>query len=201
MRLLGNPASPFARIVRVMASETGLALDMVTVKVHPVDPNPAVVEVNPGARIPAAILHDGSMLYDSRSIARWIAAWPDATIQLYPEGDALWQVLRRESMAHGALDAAILLHYELRLRPEDKLWPEWVEGQEGKIRRFVVAVAGELHDLNAMDAASISLACTLGYLDFRHAALDWRNGQLALAEWYAEFAARPSMQNSAPSAP
>jgi len=38
----------------------------------------------------------------------------------------------------------------------------------------------------------------LGYLDLRHDARGWRNGNDALAAWYAEFSERDSMVATKP---
>jgi glutathione S-transferase len=51
-----------------------------------------------------------------------------------------------------------------------------------------------------LDAGQISVACALGYLDFRHGDRDWRKSHPALAAWYQTFAARPSMEATVPPA-
>jgi hypothetical protein len=40
---------------------------------------------------------------------------------------------------------------------------------------------------------SISVAAALAYIDFRHGDLGWRNGRSKLADWFADFSSRPSM--------
>lgn len=198
MKLFGNPASPYVRILRVMAAEAGVPLELEIVKVHPCGANPEVAALNPSGRIPTAILPDGSALYDSRSIARWIAARPEARIDLYPGREEIWPVLRREAMAQNVLDTAIPLHYELRIRPQAFRWPDWIDGQREKLRRFVSAIAEEIDEMDSVDAASISVACALSYFDFRHADLDWRGAQPALAKWHCNLAGRASMQSTRP---
>jgi len=44
----------------------------------------------------------------------------------------------------------------------------------------------------------IACGCLLGYLDLRHGALAWRKGRDGLAAWFAEFNARPAMQETDP---
>jgi hypothetical protein len=44
----------------------------------------------------------------------------------------------------------------------------------------------------------VAVACALGYLDLRHDARGWRKGNDALATWFAEFDARPSMVATRP---
>ncbi|MNU03477.1 putative GST-like protein YibF [compost metagenome] len=56
-------------------------------------------------------------------------------------------------------------------------------------------------ELNAsFDIAAISVACALGYLDFRMPTLDWRSQQPQLAKWYAEVSQRPSLKATEPPA-
>ena len=43
----------------------------------------------------------------------------------------------------------------------------------------------------ALDAARLCLACTLGYGERRHTVWRWREGHPALAAWFDGFAARP----------
>jgi glutathione S-transferase len=50
-----------------------------------------------------------------------------------PAGDARWEALKLQALADGIMDAAILVRYETFLRPEEKRWPEWIEGQMRKI--------------------------------------------------------------------
>ena len=49
-----------------------------------------------------------------------------------------------------------------------------------------------------LDIGTITIACALGYLDFRFATLGWRERRPALADWFEGFAARPSMQATVP---
>jgi glutathione S-transferase len=49
-----------------------------------------------------------------------------------------------------------------------------------------------------IDLGTIAIGCALGYLDFRFAALGWKNSHPKTAAWFARFAARESMQATAP---
>jgi len=44
----------------------------------------------------------------------------------------------------------------------------------------------------------VAIGCALGYLDFRFAADQWRQGRPKLAAWYEAFAQRPSMVATVP---
>jgi glutathione S-transferase len=45
---------------------------------------------------------------------------------------------------------------------------------------------------------SLTIACALGYLDFRFASYDWRLSHPALTKWFAIASQRPSLQETAP---
>ena len=49
-----------------------------------------------------------------------------------------------------------------------------------------------------LDMGQLALACALGYLDFRHAARNWREGRPRLAAREARMADRPSLRDTAP---
>jgi glutathione S-transferase len=53
-----------------------------------------------------------------------------------------------------------------------------------------------------LDAAcrigSLTIACALGYLDFRFASFDWRISRPALADWFAITSQRPAMRDTFP---
>jgi glutathione S-transferase len=76
----------------------------------------------------------------------------------------------------------------------------WTSGQWAKIDRALDAAETRWtpHLNGPLDMGQIALACALGYLDFRHAARNWRAGRDTLAAWYTGFAQRPSMQATVP---
>lgn len=196
MKLYHTPSSPYVRKVLVMAYETGQDVEIVPCAANPVTRDQTVVDVNPTGRIPTAILDDGEPLYDSRVITRWLDTRHDGP-RMYPEGDALWPVLRREAMADGLLDAALLARFETAMRPADLRWPEWLQGQMDKIGSSLDRMDAEADSLSGVDAGTIAVACALSYLDFRFSDYDWRGSHPALAAWYAGFAERDAMKRTA----
>jgi glutathione S-transferase len=122
--------------------------------------------------------------------------------RLYPPAPRLWETLTLEATGDGILDAAILMVYEWRVRPEDKRHEPWVEGQWAKVARALDTIEARwMSHLNGpLDIGQIAVGCALGYLDFRHDARGWRNGRPALAAWEKAFAARPSMAATVPPA-
>ena len=200
MRLYYSPTSPYVRKVTVLLHETGQFgdVELVSGSGNPVDPGTAPLEANPLGKVPALERLDGPAIYDSRVICRFLDA--KAGAGLYPDGARLWDTLTVEATGDGILDAALLMVYESRIRPEELRYAPWVEGQWAKVDRALDALETRWmpHLEGPLDAGQIAVGCALGYLDFRHDARGWRTGRPRLAVWYGAFAARPSMQATEP---
>jgi glutathione S-transferase len=199
MKLHYATASPYVRKVRVFAIETGLMdrIDLAKVAITPVGPDADLCVDNPIGKIPTLVRDDGGALYDSRVICEYLDGLHDGA-RLFPEsGEARWTALRRQALADGILDAAVGTRYETFLRPESFRWRDWVDAQMQKVRRSLDALETEsLGD--TLDIGTISVACALGYLDFRYADEGWRETRPGLAAWFEKFAARPSMSETRP---
>lgn len=194
MKLLMSPASPFVRKVRVLMREANLVdvVEEIEVSTNALATDASVVAANPTGRIPTLLRNDGPAIFDSRVITRFLD--DHAGAGLYPQA-RIWEVLTLEALADGIMDSAVSITYELRLRPEDKHYHVWLDAQWDKIARAVAAINMRWmsHLAGPLDMAQISVACALGYLDLRHDLRDWRNGNVALAEWFAAFETRDSM--------
>lgn len=203
MKLYLSRMSPFVRKVVVAAAETGLLdrIQIAEVTVSPVTANAEVNRDNPLGKIPCLVTDDGMALYDSPVICEYLDGL-HAGSKLFPAaGPERWTALRRQALADGLLDAAILARYEVALRPEERRWPEWIQGQKSKVARALDALEAEADRLgDRVDIGTIAIGCALGYLDFRFPEDNWRQGRPRLAAWYARFAERPSMQQSRPPA-
>jgi glutathione S-transferase len=202
MKLYHAPLSPFVRKVMVLLHEAG-ATDRVTLVSavgHPLDPGTMPVDRNPLGKIPALERPDGPTLYDSRVITRYLDDLLHA--RLYPAAPHLWDTLTIEATGDGISDAAVLMRYEVFVRPEATRSPEWADAQWQKIDRALAALEERwMSHLNGpLDMGQIAVGCALGYLDLRHGERNWRADHPALAAWSAGFAARPAMQATAPAA-
>ncbi|MGB1177720.1 glutathione S-transferase [Lentibacter algarum] len=199
MQLISSQASPFVRKVHVVLHETGQSQDIEVIEAGttPINTPDHVRAANPTGKIPALIRPDGPALHDSRVITRFLDA--RAKSGLYPEA-RIWEVLTLESMADAIMDAAVLITYEGRVRPEEQQSDVWKEAQWGKIRAAldVINTRWMSHLAGPLDASHIAVGCALGYLDFRHDARGWRTGVDALAKWNEAFQERESMQATAP---
>lgn len=202
MKLYFNPASPYARKVVVVLAETGQtdAVEIVPVAGHPTDPGTMPITHNPLGKLPTLERGEGPALYDSRVICRYLNDTGRGA--LYPTTPRLWDSLTLEATGDGIMDAAILMIYEKRSRPEDKQDPAWIEAQWAKVTRALDTLE-ELwmaHLAGPLDIGVISVVCALGYLDFRHPDRNWRATRPALADWYARTIARDSLAETAPQA-
>lgn len=202
MKLHYSQTSPYVRKVCVLALETGLneRLERVEQTPNPVGDAGGLYGANPLGKIPALELDDGQVLFDSRVICEYLDTLHDGP-RWFPQGAERWDALRRQALADGILDAAVLTRYEMALRPEALRWTDWIEGQLGKIRRALAVLERDASEFtNRRDIGVITTACALGYLDFRYTDLDWRGDCPTMADWYAEFARRPAMQGTLPPA-
>lgn len=198
MELYTNPASPFCRKVDVVLRETGQRGEVTDISAigHPTDSAGMPTDVNPMGKIPVLVRPDGPALYDSRVICRFLSERAGA--RFYPEDG--WDILTLEALGDGICDAAILMVYEARSRPEEARHAPWVEGQWAKIARALDALDAQWMAVlkGPLSIGHISVACALSYLDLRLAARDWRAGHADLAEWHAAFCERPAMQDTVP---
>ena len=199
MQLFYAPASPFARKVLAVLHETGQLddIELVIATGTPVNASQMPTAHNPLGKIPTLSRPDGPAIYDSRVICRYLDH--RAGSNLYPER-SIWEALTLEATADGIMDAAVLMVYEGRCRPENMQSTDWVDGQWDKISRALDTINTRWmsHLAGPLDIGHIAIGSALGYLDFRHNERGWRKGRDALDDWFAVFASRDSMQSTSP---
>ena len=190
MKLCHSQSSPFVRNVKLAAHVLGFAEELELVETNTMDATDPIRSVNPLGKIPA--LEDGeTILYDSRVIVEYLDAKAGGDKLIPAAGAARFETLTRAALMAGIMDAAILVVYEGRMRPEDKYVESFVTYQREKIQRGleVIAASSPQYRNGAMpDAGEIALACVLDYLDFRQQ-LNWRDHAANLEGWLADFAA------------
>jgi glutathione S-transferase len=200
MKLYTSPTSPYARKVRVVLAEKKIECECI-------DDNPWVEETvvpqfNPLGKIPVLILDDGTVLYDSRVIVEYLDNVSPVS-RLIPEPSRQRLAVRRwEALADGICDAAITIVREQK-RPAKQQSEEWIDRHFQKIQRGVEELAKELEDRTWCHGETYSLAdiatgCSLGYLDLRHPAIDWRAEYPNLVKLADKLAKRPSFAETTP---
>jgi glutathione S-transferase len=111
---------------------------------------------------------------------------------------AHWLVLRLQAVGDGIMDAAVGIVMEGR-RPEGERSAGFVAGQERKIDRAATWLETHARELEGgFNLGGITVACALGYVDFRLAGNPWREGRPTLAAWFDEVNARESMRRTRP---
>jgi len=197
MKLFTSPTTPFGRKIAVLLREknllTRVAVEMVAGT--PLDAGSLPLAHNPLGKIPVLVLEEGTAIYDSRVISRFLD--DHFALNIYPKGAGLWPALAREAAIDGIIEAAVLMAYEVRLRPEAQRFAPWIEAQWAKVIRALDMFETTLP---AFPMEEIALACALSYLDFRHDARGWRNGRPTLTAWHKGWALRESMALTAPPA-
>jgi glutathione S-transferase len=200
LKLYYSATSPFVRKCMVCAHELGLnqRLELLPAAPHPVNRDRALVARNPLGKAPTLITEEGTVLYDSRVICEYLNALGEGRL-LPSAGQARWEVLVDQALADGLMDAAVLTRYETAARPQNLRWAEWVTGQLEKVTGAVAQIERRADALTGrVDLGAISIACALGYLDFRYASLAWRDQSAAAARWFEDFSARDSMLATRP---
>ena len=168
LTLRSSPSSPFVRKIRIAASVLGLDRDIAIDAADTMSPSDSVRQQNPLGKIPALLLEDGTVLFDSRVILEYLDHRAGGGRILPRDADARFSALRLQALADGVMDASVLLVYEGRWRPAERHEPKWVDHQAGKVARTLTALEPAPPALTATpDVGQIALACALGYRDFR----------------------------------
>ena len=201
MKLYYAAPSPFARKVRVLIRELGIAdsIEEVTVHTTPTARDAGLTLVNPLSKIPTLITVDGEALFDSRVILDYLTALAPASGTPSFDAPPQWKSLRRHALADGILDAGLLQRYELVLRPADLRWPAWLEAQHGKILQGLSALASDPPvESETIGLDAIAAACALGWLEFRMPELEWKSEHPSLSTFFLAMSKRRSMLETKP---
>jgi glutathione S-transferase len=146
-------------------------------------------------KVPALIADEGEVLFDSPVICEYLDALAGGGL-IPPSGPGRWTARRREALADGVCDAAVL---RLREGRRDDRRQDMIDLWSGAIVSALDAAEQSPPGLGeAFDLGQIALACMLGYLDFRAPDPNWRHGRPGLQRWYAEVETRPSMLMTVP---
>ncbi len=188
--------SPFVRKVRITADLLGL-IDKI--ELRPGSDADPVSAQNPLGKIPVLIPANGPPIYDSSVIVEYLDAEAGGGKVIPKSGAARWESLTQAALADGILEAAILIVYEGRYRPDQTPYEPWLAFQRGKIERSLDVLAKNPPALGTpVSIGAIAVACALGYLDFRKQ-VDWRTRTPALIPWLDKFrAAVPAFDKTKP---
>lgn len=196
MKLFYSGASPFVRKVMATAIAAGVVDRIEKAPTNPWESPPDLLAQNPLAKLPCLITVEGLALFDSPVICDYLASLGGNAAFLPWSGPARWLVLKQQAIADGIMDAAIIRRNEAA-RPEE-------DARAKNIQRQRMIMSNGLAALEAappaeqVDLGTISIACCLGYLDFRFADEPWRSSHPALDRWFTSFSQHPEIAETVP---
>lgn len=181
----------------IVVEELGLAkeVEFVLAEGTPLDAS-ELRKKNPLKKIPFLELTGGQIVYDSRVVCEALlqSAWEGARERMLPaEPSARLETLTRQALGLGCADASVAAAYEMRLRPEDKIWPDWVDAQLAKTASALDAMEASAPPEGRLDLADAMWAALPPYLELRSPDRPWRSGRPKLAAWFDSVKTRPSV--------
>jgi glutathione S-transferase len=200
MKLIASLTSPYARKVRIALAEKKIEYDLI--EESPWTGETTVSSYNPLGKVPVFVLDDGTTLFDSRVIVEYLDTVSPVS-RLIPEPSRQRIGVRRwEALADGICDAAVAIALENK-RAAGKQDRHWLERQRRKVDLGLQELARELGEKawcngEGYSLADIATGCALGYLDLRHAAIDWRAAYPNLVKLADKLSKRPSFAETAP---
>ena len=194
--MMGN--SPYARKIRVAAIESGLGDEVEWVTLTREERAELVPAMNPLGKVPVAVLESGQVLLDSPVICAYVDSLNKGPKLIPESGDERWAVLTLEALGDGLGEAVIGVSQEAQ-KPDDKRTQGVVDRQAGKANSGLAALDKQAGDFNEPPLmGEISVACALGYMEYRDVVPGWRETYPALSGWYANILKRQSFILSAP---
>ena len=196
MKLAFSAASPYVRKVVACAVARGIDGQIEKAKIGTTAPELAAQ--NPLGKVPTLVADDGAALFDSPVICEYIDSIGTAPKLFPPAGPARWLAITLQAIGDGIMDASQPRRREIAL-PQDEGRTTWIALQAGKVVRALDTLEGMADRLgNLATIGDITVACALGYLDFRFPHEPWRPGHPKLEAWYAKVAALPPMARTMP---
>lgn len=200
MKLFASLTSPYARKIRILLAEKRLPFELVVDS--PWEANTRVPEINPLGKVPALVIEDGEIFFDSPVIAGYLETL-DASPAMLPEDrlDAV-RVRQIEALADGVIDATVATVLEAR-RPQAQRSETEVARQIDKIERSLAELERRadgrqwLHGDN-IGLGDVAVGVALGYLDLRRPELEWRSRHPLLAALGERLFARESFAETKP---
>jgi glutathione S-transferase len=199
MKLYITPASPYARLARIVVLEKRLESQVEVIVAQTRLPNSPYYRINPSGRVPYLVRDDGVGLEESSLICAYLDQLDGKPVFDLPAGEQGWEARRLEALARSMLDGLTVWGREIR-RPQHERSPTVIQHEADRSRRMADLWEKEIdHELmhGALNLAQMTLACALGF-EPRLPDLQWRPGHPRLCDWYARIAACPSMLATVP---
>lgn len=199
MKLYVTDSSPYARIVRVVILEKGLAnrIEIISAQTRATDS--PYYRINPSGRVPYLIREDGVGLEESMVICAYLDRLDGNPVFGTPAGTDELEPRRLEALARSILDGLAVWNREIN-RPEVERSPTVINHEANRAARMVDLWEREIeHPLmrGALNMPQITLACALG-LEARIPEFRWRPNHQSLSNWFGRISARSSLASTSP---
>ena len=106
------------------------------------------------------------------------------------------RTLRLQAVGDGLMEVLVLRRLE-QMRPAEPARRTVIERQRGIASRTLDTLERDV-PADHLDVGTISVACALGYADFRFGEEDWRSTRPQLAAWFDRISQAPSLRQTAP---
>ena len=192
MKLFYAAGSPYARIARIAVRELGLSGAVEEVEVTLRDPNSALLPYNPGGKVPALQLDDGTVLTESLLLLAYLDTRHGGRKLLPLDGSDGWKTMSGLGRAYAFLDAVTAWNRELRFGLKA---PGVIALESERANRAADAferALGEGAYSGPFDAAQLVLGAALDNFSRRHKVWQWRTGRPRLAAFSDAMNSRPS---------
>ncbi|MES2070188.1 MAG: glutathione S-transferase N-terminal domain-containing protein [Pseudomonadota bacterium] len=201
MKLIGSLASPYVRKVRIVMAEKKLDYALILENVWV--PETTIQESNPLGKVPCLLMEDGLVMYDSRVIVEYLDTLTPVGKLIPANGRERAEVKCWEALADGIMDAAILVRLEKTQRDAGQQSEKWMARQMSKVAAGLKSMSEGLGETpfctgNHLTLADVSVACALGWLEFRFPEIDWRTDYPNLAKLFDKLSERPSFKDTVP---
>ncbi len=185
MQLFYSPTSPYARNVLLAMDHHALRGKIDLKIVNPLDDPEDLRAANPLGKVPALLLDDGRVLYDSITIIHALNEIGMATNLFDSDHLPKFEPMRLFALANGILDLAVAWRLE-STRPENEQSDLWQQRRLRGIEQALEEMARSLPEKSTLqNIVEISYGVSLDYLDFRLGFLNWPEKYPLLAEWVA----------------
>ena len=198
MELYLNATSPYARLVRIVLLEKGLA-DTVTLKwCDPWADDAELLKANPAGRIPALVTEEGTTLSESMLIAVYLDS-VSPTPPMLPAASR-GDVLHLAGLGQNLMDAAFTTVIARKHYGNEIDESELGQRRSRAIQRLLKQLnneLGEKQQASNVNLGEIAIAVALDYLAFRLPEVNWKEEYPRLLAWHAGVTARGSFQETA----
>lgn len=190
MKLFYAAGSPYARIIRVVWRELALPVEEIEVTLR--DPKSALLPHNPGGKVPALQLDDGTVLNESLLVLVFLDTRHGGRRLLPMDGSDGWKTLSELGRAYAFLDAVTVWNRELRFgMGAPRIIALESERADRAADALEAAIAAGAYS-GPLSASQIVLGAALENFARRHTVWDWRDGRPLLARFLDTIGARPS---------